>query len=348
MNSSINDHQSLAMLRRLSVVAFWLCVSTVYGQPPGGADRANAFVQSLSASQRASVLLPFYGLAPHEWSFYPSSLVFHDGVAVKDLDSIQKFYLYDFMKGYLSTAGYDRTRAIMDLEYVLKELQPESLNRIPENYYIAFYGTPHQDSIWGWTFQGHHVVLNYTIVKDKVAFTPFFFGSNPAEIKEGPSQGYRVIAAEEDIAYSLLNSFASEQRDMAIFQDHPFIEIVTFTSTQAAALSEVGIPVSKMNGVQKNLLTLLLTAYLSAMPDDLASARLQQLQSEDFESVRFGWAGSMQRGQPHYYRIQGKSFLVEFDNTQNNANHIHEVWRDFDGDFGRDLLLEHYQQEHRH
>jgi hypothetical protein len=252
------------------------------------------------------------------------------------------------MKGYLSETGFDRTRAIMDLEYVLKEMQPTSTNRIIENYYIAFYGTPHQDSIWGWAFQGHHVVLNFTVVKDKVAFAPFFFGSNPAEIKEGPSQGYRVIAAEEDIAYSLLNSFSAEQRAKAVFQENPFIEIVTFTATQVAPLPPVGITVREMNGVQKNLLNLLLTAYLSAMPDDLAAARLGNIQSEDFEDVRFGWAGGLKKGEPHYYRIQGKTFLVEFDNTQNNANHIHEVWRDFNGDFGRDLLLEHYEHEHHH
>jgi len=90
----------------------------------------------------------------------------------------------------------------------------------------------------------------------------------------------------------------------------------------------------------------LLKAYLSAMPDSIAVARFNRIQSEERDMIRFGWAGSTKKGEPHYYRIQGKTFLVEFDNTQNNANHIHLVWRDFEGDFGRDLLLEHYFHSH--
>jgi hypothetical protein len=312
----------------------------------GGPDKANSFIQSLTPEQKALAVLPFYGLAPHEWSFYPASLVFPEGVAVRNLDSLQKNLLYDFMKGYLSETGYDRTRAIMDLENVLHIMNPENPHRILENYYMAIYGTPHRDSVWGWSFQGHHVVLNFTIVKDKIAYTPFFFGTNPAEIKEGPSKGYRVISAEEDIAYSLINSMSADQMKKVLFQADPFIEIVTFMATQVAPLPVVGIPASEMSGVQKNLLTLLLTAYLSSMPDDISAARLKSIEAEDFDSIHFGWAGSVKKGGPHYYRIQGSSFLVEFDKTQNNANHIHLVWRDFEGDFGRDLLLEHYQHSH--
>lgn len=314
----------------------------------GGADQANVFIQSLRPEQKAKAVLPFYGLAPHEWSFYPATMAVSRGVAVKDLDTLQKNLLYDFIKSYLSQEGYDRTRAIMDLENVLKVLQPKSPNRIPENYYMAIYGTPHADSTWGWGFQGHHVVLNFTIVKDKIAYTPFFFGTNPAEMKEGPSIGYRVIAAEEDIAYSLINSMSGDQMKKALFQPSPFVEIVTFMATQVAPLPEVGISATEMSGVQKNLLHLLLTAYLSAMPDDIATSRLDRIKTEDGDMIYFGWAGSTKRGQPHYYRIQGKTFLVEFDNTQDNANHIHLVWRDFEGDFGRDLLLEHYQHDHQH
>jgi hypothetical protein len=314
----------------------------------GGADKANVFIQSLRPEQKTLAVLPFYGLAPHEWTFYPASLAFPNGVAVKDLDSLQKNLLYDFIKVYLSQDGYDRTRAIMDLENVLHVLNPDNPHRIPENYFMAIYGTPHADSTWGWSFQGHHVVLNFTLVKDKIAYTPFFFGSNPAEIKEGPSKGYRAISAEEDIAYSLINSLSADQLKKAVFQEVPFMEIVTFVATQVSPLPEVGIPASEMSGVQKNLLHLLLGAYLSAMPEDIAAARLNRIKTEDGDMIYFGWAGSVKKGEPYYYRIQGKTFLVEFDKTQNNANHIHMVWRDFGDDFGRNLLLEHYQHDHQH
>jgi hypothetical protein len=73
---------------------------------------------------------------------------------------------------------------------------------------------------------------------------------------------------------------------------------------------------------------------------------MNNIRAEEFNAIRFGWAGSTKAGKPHYYRIQGKSFLVEFDNVQNGANHIHTVWRDFNGDFGRDLIKEHYEHSH--
>jgi len=330
------------------VLTFTFNANSLTAASPGGADAANVFVQSLRPEQKAKAVFPFYGLAPYGWSYLPASVTFPKGVAVKELDSLQKNLLYDFMKGYLSEAGYDRTRAIMDLENVLHILEPDNPHRIAENYFMAIYGTPHRDSLWGWAFQGHHVVLNFTIIKDEIAYTPFFFGSNPAEIKEGPSRGYRAISAEEDIAYSLINSMSGEQMEKALFQKAPFNDIVTFAATQVSPLPEVGIPAGEMSGVQKNLLHLLLTAYLSAMPDDIAAARLQRIQAEDGDMIYFGWAGSTKRGEPYYYRIQGKTFLVEFDKTQNNANHIHLVWRDFEGDFGRDMLLEHYQHSHDH
>ncbi len=344
--TNVNLHFWLYISLMVMTITSSAAASTVGS--PGGVDMANKFIQSLHSEQRAKVVLPFYGLAPHGWSFYPASLVFPNGIAVKDLDSLQKSLLYDFMKGYLSETGYDRTRAIMDLENVLLTLEPDNPHRIPENYYMAIYGTPHADSTWGWSFQGHHVVLNFTIVKGKIAYTPFFFGSNPAEIKEGPSQGYRAISTEEDIAYALINSLSGDQIEKAVFQAAPFVEIVTFVASQVSPLPEVGIPASEMSGVQKNLLHLLLSAYLSAMPDDIAAARLNRIKTEDGDMIYFGWAGSVKKGEPHYYRIQGKTFLVEFDKTQNMANHIHMVWRDFDGDFGRNLLLEHYQHDHQH
>ncbi len=200
----------------------------------------------------------------------------------------------------------------------------------------------------GLAFQGPQFVFKFSNCKNKIAYTPFFFGSNPAEIKEGPSKGYRAISVEEDIAYALINSLSPEELKKAVFQSAPFMEIVTFVATQVAPLPEVGIPASEMSGVQKNLLHLLLSAYLSAMPDDIAAARLNRIKVEDGDMIYFGWAGSVNKGEPHYYRIQGKTFLVEFDKTQNMANHIHMVWRDFDGDFGRNLLLEHYQHDHQH
>ena len=321
--------------------------SYLYAQPPSSnADKANAFIESLSADQKKKTTFPFYGLTPHEWSFLPASTTSPDGVAVKDLDSKQKERLYGLMQAYLSSAGYEKTRTIMDLENVLRELNPANPTRIPENYFVAIYGVADKDGTWGWSFQGHHVVLNFTVVNDAVAFAPFFFGANPADVKEGPRKGTRPIAAEEDLAFELMNLFSPAQKQTAIFQSESFVEIVTGSATQVSPLPSVGIAVKDFSTEQKAALKKLLSAILSAMPEKLAELRLKRIQGEDLGAIRFGWAGSVTRSEPHYYRIQGKSFLVEFDNL--TGNHVHLVWRDFDGDFGRDLLKEHYRTSPHH
>jgi hypothetical protein len=319
-----------------------------YKHEPSNSDKALAFINSLNAAQKQKALLPFYHLSPHEWSFLPATTSYPDGVAMKDMDTVQKQKLSILLQAYLSTKGYTRTNNIMDLEYILKGLQPNNTSRIPENYYIAIYGTPHQDSTWGWSFLGHHVALNFTVVKDKIAFAPFFFGANPAEIKEGTKKGTRVIKEEEDIAFELINTFTKAQLIKAIIQSEPFSEIVTSNATLVAPLPAAGISIKEFTAGQKNILDKLLAAYLSSMPEELAAMRLDKIQKEDLNAIHFGWAGALIKNKPHYYRIQGKTFLVEFDNIQNNANHIHTVWRDFDGDFGRDLLREHYKNSHHH
>lgn len=267
---------------------------------------------------------------------------------VKDLNIIQRDKFDVLIHEYLSLHGYRRTKEIMNLENVLHELEPQNPHRIPENYSVAIYGTPHPDSVWAWTLEGHHLSLHFTVVKDKTSFAPFFFGTNPAEIKEGPSKGKRVIAAEEDIAFEFMRALTPAQSEKAIFQQTAFQEIVTANATQVSPLPEVGIAIGELQPAQKEILWKLLNTYLSSMRTDLALKRYERIQSEDLDAIHFGWAGAVEKGKPHYYRIQGKTFLIEFDNVQNEANHIHIVWRDFDGDFGRDLLREHYMTSDHH
>ena len=236
----------------------------------------------------------------------------------------------------------------MDNEFYLKELEPNMIHRIPENQFIAFYGNPGTDSIWGWKFSGHHIALNFTIVNDKLAFTPVFFGVYPAVIKEGQNKGRRIIKDEEDIGFELINMLSSEQKLKAIFQSKAFNDIVTTNSIQVGTLDPVGILAKDLTPQQKIILNKLIVCHLSSMPTEIAEMRMKRIASEDFNQIRFGWAGGLVEGVPHYYRIQGKTFLIEFDNTTHNANHIHIVWRDFNGDFGVDLLKEHYENTKHH
>ncbi len=309
---------------------------------------AAAFINSLDTSQRKKCVFEFDQMSRYEWHFLPATMVSRQGIPIRELDSLQKQSFYLLLKSYLSDKGYTRTKEIMSYEYLLKELEPQNPNRIPENYFVAIYGNPETDTIWGWKFSGHHVALNFTIVNNQLAFAPFFFGVYPAEVKDGKYKGRRVIKDEEDLGFQLVNSLSRDQKSKAIFQLKAFNEIVTTNSEQVGILDRVGIHAKNLTTEQKIILNKLIVAYLASMPTEIANTRMKRIASENIDEISFGWAGGLAPGQPHYYRIQGKSFLIEFDNTQDHANHIHSVWRDFNGDFGADLIKEHYQNSHHH
>ena len=331
----------------LLLLPFALMAQNNLGIKSGSAE-ALTFVNSLTESQQKKAVFPFNEMNRYQWHYLPAAMAPRTGIAVKDLDSIQKENLHLLLQTYLSKEGYVRTKNIMDFEYLLKDLQPQNANRIPENYSVSIYGTPKPDSIWGFKFTGHHLALNFTIVEDKVGFAPFFFGVYPAEVKEGPKKGTRLLKDEEDLGFKLVNSLTQDQKNKAIFDLKAFTEIVTTNSVKVVPLPPVGIFASELTHDQKIVLNKLIVAYLLSMPPTLAEARMKKITTEDIDAIRFGWAGGTVPGKPHYYRIQGKTFLIEFDNTQDNANHIHSVWRDFNGDFGLDLIREHYHTTHHH
>ncbi|MEJ8841743.1 DUF3500 domain-containing protein [Lacibacter sp. H375] len=305
-------------------------------------------IHSFNSEQKTKSVFPFDEMSRYDWHYLPPSLIPRRGVCLKDLDSSQKKNVYALLKSFLSEKGFSQTQDIMNNEYYLKELEPNMIHRIPENHFIAFYGNPGKDSVWGWKFSGHHIALNFTVVNNQLAFTPVFFGVYPAEIKEGKNKGRRIIKDEEDLGFELINMLTAEQKLQAIFQSKAFTDIVTTNAIQVGHLAPVGILAKDLTLQQKNILNKLIACHLSSMPTEIAEMRMKRIVSEDFNELRFGWAGGLVKGVPHYYRIQGKTFLIEFDNTTHNANHIHIVWRDFNGDFGVDLLNEHYKKSKHH
>jgi hypothetical protein len=236
----------------------------------------------------------------------------------------------------------------MSLEDVLKILENgKGPVRDPEGYFVSVFGEPAQQGVWGYRVEGHHVSQNFTIVNGKVVGSPSFFGSNPAEVREGPRKGLRVLGREEDLGREFLTSLTPDQKTVAIVSKTAYKDILTENSRKAALNGQPsGLQASKLNAHQKELLHNLLDEYVYNMPDQIAQTRLDQIKQAG-NNLYFAWAGVEERGGPHYYRIQAPAFLVEYDNTQNNANHIHSVWRDFEGDFGVDLLKQHYQTSHR-
>lgn len=310
-------------------------------------NHASGFLNSLTKEQRAKAQLPFDEMTRTSWHFLPGAMWPRAGIQLGELSADQKEKLYDLLKNSLSETGYSKVIKIMDLENVLFEIGQGSADfRDPNKYHIAFYGHPEKDSLWSWSFEGHHLSLNFTILNDNISIAPRFMGASPATIKEGKRKGERTLANEEDFGLNLINALNEEQKKKAIFQKTSFFDIVTSNASEVNALQPVGIEIRDLSKEQQLILVNLLEEYLSTMPKPIAEKRIANLKMEDFDSIRFGWAGATVSGQPHYYRIQGKTFLVEFDNTQNNANHIHLVWRDFEGDFGRDLIKEHYQHSH--
>lgn len=306
------------------------------------------FLKSLTQAQRNKTQLPFNDESKMLWHYIPSSMFPRAGIQLNELDSNQKSKLDELLKDFLSETGYTKTMKIIDLENILLEMSGDSIMRNPESYSVAFYGNPEEDSLWAFSFEGHHISLNFTIHDGKVKNAPRFFGANPAKIPSGPREGERTLPKEEDLGFELINSLSEEQREMAIFQQEPFFDIVTGNSAEVEPLSPVGIRYGQLNKNEQLIFLKLLDEYLSTMPAEQAEKRMNRIKDEEINEVRFGWAGPTVLGEGHYYRIQGRSFLIEFDNVQNKANHIHTVWRDFDGDFGRDLIREHYKNSDHH
>lgn len=307
------------------------------------------FLDTLDKHQLNQVLIPFNDTSRKNWHYLPAASYPRKGLKIGKLNATQKTAFSNMLKSFLSKSGYKKTQDIIDLENVLVELGGDPDRRDAGAYFLSIYGNPKTDSLWAWSFEGHHLSLNFTVANGTLATTPRFFGANPGNIPSGKMKGKRVLAKEEDLAFELLNTLTKEQKSKVIFNDIAFPDILTRNTAKVNPLEPFGIEVSKLHSNQKNLVKNLITEYLSSIPKDLATEREQIIFKEEFEHIRFAWAGAQIKGVGHYYRIQGQSFLIEFDNTQNSANHIHTVWRDFNGDFGEDVLRAHYlNAEHHH
>lgn len=311
-------------------------------------DPASKFFNSMSQDQKQKVLYSFEDETKTQWHYIPSSMFPRAGISLAELDVTQKKLLHELLQSSLSETGYIKTKKIIDLENVLREMSGDSVMRDPDKFFVAFYGNPVTDSLWSWSFEGHHISLNFTVLNDEQSIAPRFFGANPAVIPSGPRKGERTLEKEEELGFQLVNSLDPEQKAIAIFQEAPINDIVTRNSIEVNPMSPEGIKFERLNSSQKKVFLSLIDEYLSTMPEKLAMERMKNIQDEELGEIRFGWAGATKSGEGHYYRIQGKSFLIEFDNTQTNANHIHTVWRDFNGDFGKDLIKEHYENSDHH
>jgi hypothetical protein len=243
-----------------------------------------------------------------------------------------------------SSQGYLKATGVMHLEGVLAVLEGSPDRRDPENYHFWVFGTPSPDGPWGWRFEGHHVSLNFTSADGVTVSTPSFIGANPARVPSGPFAGWRLLAGEEDLARALVRSLDDGQRDRAIISATAPRDIITGNDRRASLERTEGLPFAAMTGPQRELLLRLLAEYVDNADPAIARPRLARIQEVGLDRLHFAWAGGLEPGDPHYYRIHGPTILIEYDNTQNDANHIHSVWRDLENDFGDDLLRRHYDR----
>jgi len=309
------------------------------------AETAKAFLASLDPEQRARATFQFADDERLNWHYIPKE---RKGLPFKEMNAAQKHLAHALLSAGLSQRGYIKAVSIMSLDEILRVMENGTGPvRDPERYFFSVFGEPSDTGTWGYRVEGHHVSQNFTIVNGKVQVAPSFFGANPAEVREGPRKGLRVLGREEDLGRAFIQSLTPEQKKVAIVSSDPPGEILTGPARKAALTGQPsGISAAKLNPKQRELLQNLLDEYCNNVPEEVAQMREEQIKKAA-GNLYVAWAGGEQVGQPHYYRIQAPAFLIEYDDTQNNANHIHTVWRDLEGDFGLDLLKEHYQTSHR-
>jgi hypothetical protein len=306
---------------------------------------ANRFLAALDTNQRGKATFPFDTDERMNWHFIPKE---RKGLPLREMTPYQKHLASALLAAGLSQTGYIKAVTIMSLEDVLKLLENGSGEvRNPEKYYFSVFGTPSDKSSWGYRVEGHHLSQNYTVVNGKVVDGPSFFGANPAEVRQGSRKGLRALAGEDDLGIELIHTLDDQQQKVAIVDPTAYKDILTAASRKAALQGQPsGLSASKMNANQFDALMALTEEYARNVPHELAEGRVAQINKVG-RNIYFAWSGGVNRGDPHYYRVQTSSFLIELDDTQDDANHIHSVWRDFTGDFGEDLLHQHYQASHQ-
>ncbi len=297
-----------------ATTAAWAIGAPAFAQAPDTAriamaGAATALLAVLPADGRRRAVFAFDDKERSNWHYIPRR---REGLPFKDMPAAPRAAAHELMKASLSAAGYAKATNVISLESVLRQMETfGGLMRDPDNYSVSVFGTPGPDARWGWRLEGHHLSLNFTLVPGKpLAVTPAFFGANPAEVRSGPRAGLRTLAREEDLGRAIAQGMDAAQRKRMVIAAQSFGDIVSGPGRREGLTSPAGIPAA-----------------------DLAPAQREQL-------VRLV--------EDHYYRIHGPTVLIELDNTQNDANHIHSVWHDPARDFGADLLGAHYEHGHRH
>ena len=310
----------------------------------------SAWLEGLDADRRSRATFPFDSGERFAWQYTPGPRA---GLAIRDMDAEQRAAAVSIVRASLSPRGAAEVEAIIALETVLGELERASgraglHRRDPELYWFAVFGAADDEAAWSWRIGGHHIAIHLTLAGGRVVGSaPSFLGANPAVGPSGPTAGARALTGEEEIARALLAGLTERQRQTAIVDDVAPADILSGNGARAVMTSiPTGIRYADLDGRGRDALERLVRHYLGRARREIEAAEWDRIRSAGLDDVTFAWAGSEVAGHGHYYAVRGPGFLVEYDNTQNGANHIHAVWRDLANDWGEDLLAGHYAAAH--
>jgi len=311
---------------------------------------AAALAASLSGPARDKAMLAFDAPERVQMNYIP---IVRAGVPLNELAESQQSHAWSLLRAGLSETGFATARSIVSHEDILRDLEQSQgaanyMRRQPGLYYTALFGTPGADAAWGWRFEGHHLSVNVTHAgAEGEIVAPLFMGSNPAKVPSGPKAGLRILAAEEDAARALLTLFDEAQKALVVIAPETTNDIVSKNLPKVEPMQFAGLAVKDMTAPQQKQLRALLDVYASRLPAAQKASQLARMEKAGFNTLHFAWAGGTAVGQKHYYRIHGPTLLVEYDNSQNDGNHVHSVWRDLQHDYGGDLLRKHLAT-HKH
>ncbi len=309
---------------------------------------AKAFLATLDAGQTKKAVYDYGNNERFNWNFVPTS---RKGISLHDFTPAQRDAAMRLLKASLSDQGFTKATGIIALEAILREVEARSKDdtyRDPLNYYFTIFGEPSDKDVWGWRIEGHHLALNFSSADGLVAAsTPTFMGANPAVVPIGEQKGKKTLKSEIDLAFEFVNSLNADQQKKTIFSDTALPEIISGNSRKAELLEPKGISYRDLTDTQRKSFLTLLNVFVRNYEFGFSQKLMAKIEKAGLDNLTFAWAGSLQPGKGHYYRIQGPMLLIEYDNTQTNANHIHTTVRDLTNDFAEDILKEHYEKEHK-
>lgn len=313
---------------------------------------ANAWLASLNGNQVTSAQYKLDNPDYEMWHFVPDNNFVtargyrRNGLTYNEMTPEQRSLADALLAASVSRAGFVSVKTIMSLEEVLRIQEKDTVGRRDVNvYHFSVFGKPSMEGDWAWRLEGHHVSLHFLMRDGKLASTsPTFLGANPHEVREGPRKGVRPLGGREDTARKLMMALDSGLQEQALVSDKAYRDILTSADTRAKLENQPrGISAAQLSDEQYAMLLAAADQYTLDLPTEQAERRKSAVRDTPREKLFFAWAGSIEPGGGDYYRIQSPEFLIEYDNTQNGNNHSHSVWREFEGDFGRDLLAAHYR-----